>query len=131
VPTRQRKVKEQEIAAQRAALEAQYNVPVPAHLIGRLGRPSKMLEALSLKGTSYNWNGLRLDDETGVVFRAPAPDYLGANVERAEAAMDRARELHDNYQSEWNTRGGAKEIAAQAGIPLSTVYAHKARLRKT
>ena len=131
MPTRQRKVKEQEIAAQRAALEAQYNVPVPAHLIGRLGRPSKMLEALSLKGTEYNWNGLRVDNETGDIYRKAAPTDQGANVERAESAMDRARELRKNFGSKWNTRGGAKEIAAQAGIPLSTVYAHKARLRKT
>lgn len=135
MPTRKRRAREREIAAERAAVAAQFDVPVPTHVTERLGRPSKLLEALSTKDTSYDWNGLRVDDETSLVFRPPAPDYLGANVHRAEDAMDRAREMRskaiERYGAQWDVRGGAKRTAADQGLSLSTVYAHMARLRRS
>jgi hypothetical protein len=130
VPTRKRRAREREIAAERAALAAQFDIPMPTHVIERLGRPSKLLDALSTKDTSYDWNGLRVDDETGVVFRPPAPPYLGANVERAEEAMRKAEELRRRHETLWNTPGGAKRIANDEGLSPSTVYAHMKRLRK-
>lgn len=131
MPTRKRRARDREIAAERTALATRYDTPMPIHVTERLGRPSKLLTALSLQGTSYAWNGLRVDNETDAVFLPNAPADQGANVERMEEAMRRALELREENPKDWNTRGGAKLIAARSGMALSTVYAHMARLRKT
>lgn len=135
MPTRKRRAREREIAAERAAVAAQFNVPMPAHVIERLGRPSKLLKALSTNGTKYAWNGLRVDDEADAALLIRMPDDLGANVERAEEATRRAQEMRrkaiETYGAQWNVRGGAKRIAADQWLSLSTVYAHMARLRRS
>jgi hypothetical protein len=131
MPTRERRARKLQIEAERAAVAAQYDVPVPPHIVGRLGKRSELSKALSLKGNRYNWGGLRVDTETGEVSQQPAPDYLGANVERAEEAMQKAQEVRRRHETLWNTPGGAKRIADDEGLSLSTVYAHMERLRKT
>ena len=125
----ERKARERELAAERAAWAVQFDVATPKYVLEKLGGPSKLREAISLKGTIYNWNGLKVAEETGEPYLNPAPADLGANVERKENAMLKAQELRRKHWKLWSVRGGAKQIAAAEGIKLSTVYAHMVRLR--
>ena len=129
MPTSKRKARERELAAERAEWDRQFSVEMPEHVLGKMGSPSALRDALSDAGTAYAWNGFRYDDESGEPYRNPAPDDLGANVERQEAAQLTAEELRRKYADLWHVRGGAKQIAAAEGIGLSTVYAHMKRLR--
>lgn len=129
--TDKRKARERELAAARAAWDRQFSVQMPKHLLGNIGSQSALRDALAAAGTAYAWNGVRYDDESGEPYQNPAPDDLGANVERKEAAQLTAEELRRKYADLWHIRGGAKQIAAAEGIGLSTVYAHKKRLRIT
>lgn len=99
-------------------------------MLDKIGAQSELRDSLSNADTSYAWNGFRYDDESGEPYQNPAPDDLGANVERREAALLTAQELRCKYAELWHVRGGAKGIAAAEGIALSTVYAHKKRLQK-
>ncbi len=133
----ERKARERELAAERAAWAVQFDVPMPSHSREKLGLGSKIGEALSLKGTALNWGGVHFDEgkckgepTEKPPFQTPPAADLGANVERAEQAMQNALELRKNHPALWNIRGGAKRIAAEEGIGISTVYAHMARLRK-
>lgn len=129
--TDKRKARERELAAARAAWDRQFSVQMPKHLLGKVGSQSALRDALAAAGTAYAWNGVRYDGESGEPYQNPVPDYLGANVERKEAAQLTAEELRRKYADLWHIRGGAKQIAAAEGIGLSTVYAHKKRLRIT
>jgi DNA-binding CsgD family transcriptional regulator len=125
----ERKAREREIAAERAAWDRQFSVEMPEHVLGKMGSPSELRDALSDAGTAYAWNGVRFEKPTGEPFRNAMPDDLGANVERQEEAQLTAEELRRRYANLWHVRGGAKQIAAAEGIGLSTVYAHMKRLR--
>lgn len=125
----ERKARERELTAERADWDRQFNVETPEYVLGKMGSPSELRDALSDAGTSYAWNGVRYDDESGEPYQNPAPDDLGANVERKEAAQLTAEELRRKYADLWHIRGGAKQIAAAEGIGLSTVHAHMKRLR--
>jgi DNA-binding CsgD family transcriptional regulator len=127
----QRKARELEIAAERAEWDRQFSVGMPEHVLGKIDSPSELSDALSDAGTAYAWNGVRYDDESGEPYQNPAPDDLGANVERQEEAQLTAEELRRKYADLWYIRGGAKQIAAAERISLSTVYAHMKRLRIT
>lgn len=129
MPTNKRKARELELAAKRAEWDRQFSVEMPEHVLGKMGSPSELRDALSDAGTAYAWNGVRFDKATGEPFRNAMPSDLGANVERKEAAQLTARELRRKYSALWYVRGGAKQIAAAEGISLSTVYAHMKRLR--
>lgn len=129
MPTDKRKAKERKLAAERAAWDRLFSVETPEHALGKIGSPSALRDALSDAGTAYAWNGVRYDDESGEAYQNSAPDDLGANVERQEAAQLTAEELRRKYADLWHVRGGAKQIAAAEGIGLSTVYAHMKRLR--
>ncbi len=129
--TDKRKARERELAAARAAWDRQFSVQMPTHLLCKVGSQSALRDALAAAGTAYAWNGVRYDDESGEPYQNPAPNDLGANVERKEAAQLTAEELRRKYADLWHIRGGAKRIAAAEGIGLSTVYAHKKRLRIT
>ncbi len=126
----QRKARERELAAERVAWDRQFSVEMPEHVLGKMGSPSKLRDALSVAGTAYAWNGVRFEKVTGEPYLTAMPDDLGANVERQEAAQLAAEELRRKYADLWHIRGGAKQIAATEGIGLSTVYAHKKRLQK-
>jgi hypothetical protein len=130
----ERKARARELAAERAARADEFNVPIPSHMRERLGLGSKIGEALSVTGTIYNWGGVCLpENNSGAVelepYLKPMDSELGANVTRHENALLKAQELRRKYIKLWNIRGGAKRIAAEEGIGLSTVYAHMARLR--
>jgi hypothetical protein len=130
----ERKARERELAAERAARADEFNVPIPSHMRERLGLRSKINEALSVTGTIYNWGGVCLPkNNSGPVepepYLTPMDSELGANVTRKENALLVAQELRRKYIKLWNIRGGAKRIASEEGIGLSTVYAHMARLR--
>lgn len=129
MPTNNRKARERKLAAERAAWDRQFSVEMPEHVLGKIGSQSALREALSNAGTAYAWNGVRYDDESGEAYQNSAPDELGANVERKEAAQLTAEELRRKYADLWHIRGGAKQIAAAEEIGLSTVYAHMKRLR--
>lgn len=126
-----RKARQRELAAERAALAEQFNVKTPNHMRNRLGLGSKIGDALSVTGTLYNWDGLNFTEETGEAYLTPPSAEVTANVVRKEEATSRAQDLRRKYMKLWNIRGGAKRIAAEEGIGLSTVYAHMARLRRT
>jgi hypothetical protein len=130
MPTKKRKARERELAAERAEQDRQFSVEVPEYALGKIGSPSELRDALSIKGSAYGWNGVRFYDETDEPHRNAMPDDLGANVERQEQARKEAEELRRKHPECWNIRGGAKKIAAAEGIGLSTVYAHKKRLRR-
>ena len=125
----ERKARERELAAERAAWDRQFSVEMPEHVPRKMGSQSALRDALAGAGTAYAWNGVRYDDESGEPYQNPAPDDLGANVERQEAAQLTAEELRRKYADLWQVRGGAKQIAAAEEIGLSTVYAHMKRLR--
>lgn len=132
----ERKARKLELAAERAAWAEQFNVPMPNHVHDLLGLGSKIGNALSLKGNALNWGGVRFDQSKDDPIERPpslelAPKGLGANVTRHENALLKAQDLRRTYRKLWNIRGGAKHIAAEAGIGLSTVYAHMARLRES
>jgi hypothetical protein len=132
----ERKNREKELAAERADWDKQFDVPIPSHVRDGLGIGSKIGNALSLKSTALNWGGVRFDQtKDDPIERPPSlelpPEGLGANATRAEEALLQADDLRRKYRELWKLRGGAKRIAAEEGIGLSTVYAHMARLRRT
>ena len=129
----QRKARERELAAERAAWDRQFSVEIPEYVLGKLGSPSELRDALSSAGTVYVWGGMRYFDTNRKPCKphlTAMPEDLGANVERREAALLTAQELRRKFADLWHVRGGAKRIAAAEGIALSTVYAHKKRLQK-
>jgi hypothetical protein len=132
----ERKDREKELAAERADWDKQFNVPMPSHVHDLLGLGSKIGGALSLKGTALNWSGVRFDQsKDDPIERPPSlelpPKGLGANATREEEASLQAEDLRRRYSKLWKVRGGAKRIAAEEGIGVSTVYAYMARLRRT
>lgn len=125
----ERKARERELTAERADWDRQFNVETPEYVLGKMGSPSELRDALSDAGTSYAWNGVRFVKATGEPYRNAMPDDLGANVERHEQALLTAEDLRRKYADVWHIRGSAKQIAAAEGIGLSTVHAHMKRLR--
>lgn len=119
MPTKERKIKEQLKKAYQAKLDHATN-NAPAHVIGRLHKPSILGTSLCKKRL-YKWRGLTFD-EHGQPIKPKSVDAIRkSNLTRHDDKLKIVTNLFSTYKGIWGRRGMAKPIAYEIGCHADTV----------
>jgi hypothetical protein len=119
MPTKERKIKEQLKTAYQAKLDHATN-NAPAHVIGRLHKPSILGTSLCKKRL-YKWRGLTFDEQGQPIEPRSFSTIREENQTRHNNKLEIVANLFSTYKAIWGKRGMAKPIAYEIGCSADTV----------
>jgi hypothetical protein len=119
VPTKERKQQDRERLAKKQALDKAVS-NAPEHIRNRFGQSSKLAESLHTDG-QHKAGWAKFDERGQNIKKYKDPEDQGANLERHEDKVARARKIRAKYPSDWGKRGVAEGIAHAENPSVETI----------